>query len=117
MLDIDRVNDILNGKVSGRGAGHTTAMLVKMLAETEINQPAKIFVECATYKLADFIRFRCYQVMLDMGWSPEEVCKCKATRLLRIGKSVIMFVGQIREIDRLGMHDVPIYRDNSVWTL
>jgi hypothetical protein len=83
MLNIDRLNDVMNGKLGGRGCGRTTAMIVRTLTEAELAGIKEIVVfathNCHSHNLMEQVMF----IALDMGYPT--VRRVGGANVLKIG--------------------------------
>lgn len=68
MLDIDRLNNVMNGKCDGRGCGRTTAMLVRAITEAELNNLSHVFVYSPNIWVASNLRDRFRSILCEMGY-------------------------------------------------
>ncbi len=69
MLDIDRLNLVMNGENSHRQGGKTTAMIVKMLTQVDfVDKAMPFYVFCGTSRYAADVKHRTLGIAREMGF-------------------------------------------------
>ncbi len=97
MLDIDRLHNIMNGRIGGRSCGRTYAMCVEILQNIDFCKD-DIYVYAGDYHRADWLKDFFWRIAVEMDY---EYIEDKKKRELKINGVRVTFKNRKFEHDRI----------------